>query len=140
MLRANAAQLLDRVNPLLERFRAECPGFAVRVNSGFRTPERNAQIPGAARNSKHMSAQAVDIGDASRELAVWCFLNRPALREFALWCEDPRATTTWIHFQSVPPKSGARFFIPNPEWAKKLSEPLSVESIRRWAVPPPVSR
>lgn len=83
-----------------------------------------------------IDAQAIDIGDISRELAIWCFLNGKALRECALWCEDPRATQTWVHFQSLPPKSGARFFIPSPEWAKKLmNEPLSVESIRRWAAP-----
>lgn len=115
----NAAVLLSRVNTLLARL-----GDDYKMTSGYRTPLHNARINGAPR-SHHMSGKAIDISDNSRELAKACILHQGWLEELGLWCEDPRATKNWVHFQSVPPRSGARFFIPTEEWAKKLTTPLT---------------
>lgn len=119
----NAATLLSRVNALLARVEGEH-----KMTSGYRSPLHNARINGAPK-SHHMSGKAIDISDNSKELAKACVKNQYWLEELGLWCEDPRATKNWVHFQSVPPRSGARFFIPNEEWAKKLTTPLTLEGL-----------
>ena len=50
---------LFRLCAILEaaRRRIDCP---LEVTSGYRGPARNAQTPGAARNSQHMYARAID--------------------------------------------------------------------------------
>lgn len=62
--------------------------------------------------SKHLKGQAVDIADSKKELADWCKNNQNLLEEFELWLEDLDSTVGWVHFQTVPPKSGKRFFKP----------------------------
>lgn len=131
MLEVNAIGLLAKVNLLLSYFKADHPDAVAPMNSGYRSPAYNATVPGAAPNSKHMLAQAIDIGDKSRALARWVVLNPEKLKQWALWCEDPRATPTWVHFQSVPPKSKARFYMPNAAAAAKFAgKPLTVDSFR----------
>lgn len=128
---ANAGGLLDKVNALLASFAGDYPLFTVHVNSGFRTVEHNATVPGAAPNSKHTTGQAIDIGDdRDRTLAVWCLNNVGVLAVIGLWCEDFRSTPTWCHFQCVPPGSGNRFFIPSAAAARELHGPLTVKSLQ----------
>ncbi len=62
--------------------------------------------------SKHLSGQAVDIADPKGELADWLMINDKKIEECRLWAEHPDYTKGWVHLQSVPPKSGRRFFIP----------------------------
>lgn len=62
--------------------------------------------------SKHLTGQAADVADPDGELAKWLKVNEVRLIESGLWCESPDYTKGWIHFQSVSPKSGRRFFIP----------------------------
>lgn len=82
------------------------------VHSGYRPPEINAVTPNAAKNSNHLVCRAVDIADEKGELAAWCLANLDLLEHFELWLEDPRFTPTWVHLQSVPPKSNSRVFQP----------------------------
>lgn len=128
---ASAGELLDRVNQLLFAFLKDHKDFVPRINSGYRTVAYNATVPGAAPNSNHTTGRAVDIGDnADRTLAKWCLLNYRQLADLRLWCEDPRATPTWVHFQSVPPRSGLRFYMPNAAAAAKFANtPLTTKSI-----------
>lgn len=131
---ANANLLLPRVDQLLVLFREEQPTFPFIMNSGLRTAARNMDIPGAAPNSKHLSGEAIDVADEkARTLARWCLLHYKDLALIGLWCEDLRATPTWVHFQCVPPKSGIRFFIPNAVAATKLAgEPLTDATIQKY--------
>jgi len=124
---ANAEGLLDKVNTLLSVFVNDNQDFVVRMNSGYRTVAHNATVLGAAPNSKHTTGQAIDIGDShARTLALWCLSNTGLLQTLGLYCEDMRATPTWVHFQSTPPVSRARFFIPTTDWAVKLAgKPLT---------------
>lgn len=62
--------------------------------------------------SKHLSGQAADVADPDGELANWLMINDKKLEQCRLWVEHPDFTKGWVHFQSVPPKSGKRFFIP----------------------------
>ena len=134
-LKLNAGILLPRVNQLLRAYETAYPGNGIKVSSGYRSPQRNAQIPGAAPNSLHMRALAVDIYDGpGRPLAMWLLANTAELQALDLYCEDFRATPTWCHIQCRRPNSGRLFFIPNMDWAKKLgSEPLTAETVLKWS-------
>lgn len=83
------------------------------VSSGWRPQSVNDSTSNAAKCSKHLTAEACDIWDAGRELAQWCLLNLDKVAACGLWCEDFRYTPTWVHFQTVPPKSGKRVYIPS---------------------------
>jgi hypothetical protein len=108
-----AKTTIDRANLLLTRFRQETGDtYARKVNSGWRPPAINASTPGAARKSKHMLGQAIDIDDDNGALDEWCLNNLDALEEVGLWLESPNATDGWCHLQIVPPRSGNRVFIP----------------------------
>jgi hypothetical protein len=39
-------------------------------------------------------------------------LGQRMLEEAGLFMESPSKTPRWVHFQTVPPKSGKRIFIP----------------------------
>lgn len=119
-----AQDLLNKVNAFLEHWDREA-----HMTSGYRSPEYNKTIKGAAPNSNHMSGKAIDISDSDKALAKFCIIKQQLLADYGLWCEDPRTTATWVHFQSVPPKSGKRFYIPSLSWAAKISGPLTVESL-----------
>ena len=104
---ANAEELLNRVNSLMVRF-----GEIRKIVSGWRPPEVNAKLPGAAINSKHITGQAVDLADPDGDLDQWCLDNPNELERFQLWLEHPATTKNVCHLQSVPPKSGKRVFYP----------------------------
>lgn len=106
-IEANAAELIARVNKLLESF-----GEDRMVNSGWRPPAVNASVRGAAVKSKHMLGLAVDLADPDGELDDWCMDNLGELERVGLWLEHPSATKNWCHLQSVPPRSGKRVFYP----------------------------
>jgi hypothetical protein len=115
-LRANAAVVVRKANDLL----ILAAGVYLNVDhitgtlvaSGWRPPEVNSKTPGAARASKHMTCQAIDINDDEGELDNWCMNNQDKLEEIGLWLEHPSATKGWCHLQTVPPKSGNRVFYP----------------------------
>lgn len=128
-IRRNAGLLLLLVNELLSEAAAEGvqPGIDAQthcaVASGWRPPGINAKTANAAKNSKHLSGDAIDIRDVrGRALAQWCLRNLDVLERLGLWMEDPRWTPTWVHLQRVPPGSGRRVYRPssNPPLAPPL--------------------
>ena len=106
-LRANAALTVARANALLER-----AGLAGIVNSGWRPHAINAAVPTASARSKHLTCQAIDLGDGDEALDTWCLRNLFVLEDLGLWLEHPDATPGWCHVQVVPPRSGQRVFMP----------------------------
>lgn len=84
------------------------------VSSGWRPPEVNAAVPGAAAKSKHMTGQAIDLYDPDGDLDDWCMSDggQKVLADLGLWLEHPSATKGWCHVQTVPPRSGRRVFYP----------------------------
>ena len=113
-IEANARETVLRVNKLLNH-----SGIVRRVASGWRPAAVNKATPGAAARSKHMLALACDLADADGQLDAWCMANLDDLKHIGLWLEHPNATKTkerfgegWCHVQTVPPKSGARVYMP----------------------------
>jgi hypothetical protein len=105
-LQANAQEQLRRVN----LFRAAY-GKPMIVNSGYRTPEHNAEI-GGAKNSSHCTCQAIDFRDNDGELKKYIAENPDILEKCDLYMEAPESTPTWVHLQSRAIPSGHRIFKP----------------------------
>jgi len=106
-LRGNARDIVERVNQLLQR-----AGIAAQISSGWRPAAINANVPGAARHSKHISCLAIDLHDREGALDAWCMAHLAVLEELGLWLEHPAATPGWCHLQTCPPRSGNRVFEP----------------------------
>lgn len=111
----NAIETVARTNRLLS-----LGGFVNhdQVSSGWRPKTVNDRTSNAGKNSRHIYGQAVDVTDTSRELARWAFTHQDFLVETGLWMEHPDWTWSqhgnhWVHFQTVPPGSGRRVFIPS---------------------------
>jgi len=62
--------------------------------------------------SNHLLAAATDFSDPNGVIHWWCRGNLDLLKELGLYIEDRGYTPTWIHIQSIPPKSGHQIFIP----------------------------
>ena len=110
-----AQETVKRANALMALFHEANPKAHVRrINSGWRPATLNARVPNAAMYSKHMSAQAIDIGDDDGQLDAWLMTipGQAALVAHGLWMEHPAATPRWTHLQIVPPGSGRRVFNP----------------------------
>src|SRR3990167_8931000 len=118
----NARITVDKANELLERAgRSDID----QVASGWRPASVNDATQNAARSSRHLTAEAVDLPDTDRILAGWCVDNLDSLKEIGLWMEDPRWTPTWVHLQVVPPKSGKLVYIPSSAPAKDPDFPVT---------------
>ena len=104
-IRVNAHDLVERVNRLLGLYGSTPP-----VNSGWRPKAVNDATPGAAKNSRHLTGQAVDLQDRDGKLKAWCMAHLDDLDRIGLWMEDGRDTRTWCHLQNVAPWSGVRIF------------------------------
>ncbi len=116
-IKDNLADLLVRVNKLRKAY-----GKPMRVTSGLRFMEDHlaiyakkgitdqSKIP---MRSKHLQGSACDFADPKGELQAFIKSRTEAeLEEFGLWYEEFSYSPNWLHAQSVPPKSGKRFFKP----------------------------
>ena len=104
---ANIANTISRVDAFL----MYCP-LPIIVSSGLRDPQAN-RVAGGAPSSLHLTGQAVDLVD--KDGMIWKFVldNMELAQHIGLWFEDKRWTPTWVHMQTLPPKSGKRIYIPN---------------------------
>lgn len=101
--------LLTRVNALYEAL-----GLPCELRSGHRVPTKTQELIAsghrAAKGGNHEQSLAVDVADpgnvADREL------SDELLEQYGLYREEPEKTDTWVHLQSVPPRSGHRTFVP----------------------------
>lgn len=66
-VQANLAQLCETI---LEPVRGHF-GRPLKVHSGYRTPEHNAEIPGASRSSDHPAGRAADFHLVPHEGELW---------------------------------------------------------------------
>lgn len=103
----NLEELKRRMNVVRSAY-----GQPMLVTSGLRTQQDQMRINPKAPKSKHIMGKACDISDRSGALKAWILANVEILESAGLWCEDFAHTPTWVHFQSEPPRSGKRFFIP----------------------------
>lgn len=105
-LQKNGNDLLIKLN----KFRAEYNKPMI-VSSGYRTPADNTAANGA-KASAHMSLQACDFRDADGKIKEFIAKDPAVLERCELYMESPAFTSTWVHLQSRPTKSGNRVFIP----------------------------
>lgn len=112
----NLAILLDRINQVRVAY-----GKPMTVTSGYRSLSDHLRIYAEKgitdqskipMKSKHLSGQAVDIYDPDGALKNWAMLHMDLMEKVEFWFEDFTVTTTWVHFQVVPPGSGKRVFMP----------------------------
>lgn len=102
----NAAQTLAGVNYLRGLY-----GRPLSVSSGYRPGSYNKKA-GGAKNSSHLSCEAIDIADPTGHFAKWCILNLNEVKNAGLYLEDPDHTPGWVHLQTRAPMSRNRIFIP----------------------------
>ena len=105
-LAVNAAQLLSAINYIRGVY-----GKPLSVSSGYRPGVFN-RAAGGAKNSSHMTCEAIDLRDSDGEFAQWCLDNLDELEKAGLYMEDPSHTPGWVHLQSRAPRSGKRVFLP----------------------------
>jgi uncharacterized protein YcbK (DUF882 family) len=107
----NLATLLERMNELRAIY-----AKPMIITSGLRSDEKQQELikqgKSTARVSKHLSGNACDVADKDGSLGKWILENEEILVRIGLWCEHPSATNGWVHFQTMPPMSGKRFFMP----------------------------
>lgn len=103
----NLDELLIKINKVRQLY-----AKPMTITSGLRSMADQQRINPKAPKSKHIMGQACDVLDIDKAIAKWCHANVAALEEIGLWCEDTAYTKNWVHFQTVPPRSGKRFFIP----------------------------
>jgi hypothetical protein len=97
-IRANANELLLRVNGLLVDL-GRSP-IEEGVNSGWRPQSVNAQTPGAAAHSSHMTGEAVDLTDAKGEIDAAIMAHPELLKKHKLNLEHPDSTPGWCHLDT----------------------------------------
>ena len=109
----NLTQLLTKINIIRTAY-----AKPMTVSSGLRDLEDHKRIYASKgipddkipMGSRHLKGQAVDIADPNGKLYKWCKSNEAVLIQAGLYCEE--GTKGWVHFQTVPPKSGKRWFLP----------------------------
>jgi hypothetical protein len=117
---ANAEKTVAQVNSLLAVMEAEGlqleahPVSQSLVSSGWRPPQINRQVKGAAPKSKHMTGEAVDLYDPEGDIDNFLMSGQGqrVLASLGLYIEHPSATKSWSHIQIVPPRSQSRVFYP----------------------------
>ena len=117
---ANAEKTVKLVNSLLAVMEAEGmkleahPVSQSLVSSGWRPPQINRQVKGAAPKSKHMTGEAVDLYDPEGDIDNFLLsgAGQRVLASLGLYIEHPSATKSWSHIQIVPPRSQLRVFYP----------------------------
>lgn len=115
----NLEELLVKLNHLRSAY-----GKPLRVTSGYRSMQRHlaiyaakgitdqSKIPMQSRHLYGFSADLVPIEDDIKHLHDWINQNVKLMEEIGLYFEAFEYSPQWLHCQSVPPKSGKRFFKP----------------------------
>ena len=119
-IRQEAERTVECVNKLLRGLSAasvetpRSPRTGSVLTSGWRPPEVNEAIPGAAPRSHHIWGRAADIYDPEGEIDDYLMTTegQELLTKLGLWMEHPSATKGWCHVQTRPPRSGRRVFYP----------------------------
>ncbi len=115
---ANLLILLEKVNKIRNLY-----NVPMTITSGYRSPGDQIRIykekmgdkfdiSKIPMKSKHLVGSACDIHDPDKKLQGWILNNIKVFEDLGLYMEDFNSTSNWVHIQTVPPKSGKRFFIP----------------------------
>ncbi len=92
------------------------------ITSGLRTLDDQKKIdrhllgpggkPKGPRKSQHLLGNACDVSDPTGELYWFCLDHMDLIHTLGVYLEDKSFTPRWVHFQTVPPRSGNRIFLP----------------------------
>lgn len=113
-LKDNGIILINKVNQLL----TDLGVSKVKVSSGFRPSNVNANVPNSAKKSAHMTCKAVDLlDDADQSLGLLIASKPDLLRKYGLFMEDLNSTkgkyTNWVHLDFIDrPDRPSRIFKP----------------------------
>lgn len=107
-----ATKLLKATNSLLgELLGSEAGRTEVALSSGWR-PKRYAREIGLSPRSNHCFGRALDMIDLGNKFYHKIELNLELLVRRGMAMEHVSATPTWLHLQSVLPRSGNTIFYP----------------------------
>jgi hypothetical protein len=81
------------------------------VSSGFRTSDANHKANGA-KNSAHITGEAVDIEDKDWKIANLINNDVGLLDRFDLYMENTHYSPGWVHLSTRKTLSGRRVFVP----------------------------
>lgn len=109
----NLALLSGKLNAFMADYR-----YPLAINSGLRDQALQKKVNPLAPKSNHLLGLAADIHDEANKLLEYVLSNLEKARDLGLFFENPNWTPTWVHIQSVAPKSGHRFFIPDSSPSK----------------------
>jgi hypothetical protein len=129
----NARRTLEVVNAVLAAMAEDGVDLAgVHVASGWRPPGVNAETANHAEHSKHLTAEACDLGDLpDRRLCSWALANPQKLWDAGVRAiERPQWTPSWLHLQTVAPPSGHFLYIPSTDRPKVAALPGELETPR----------
>lgn len=105
-LEKNLTKLLEALNKFRKIY-----GKPLIVSSGYRPGEYNKKA-GGAKNSAHLTCEAVDFHDSDDKIKEFVVKNPKILEDCSLFMEDPSKTDNWIHLQIRIVTSGKRIFKP----------------------------
>jgi uncharacterized protein YcbK (DUF882 family) len=115
----NLEELLVKLNHLRAAY-----GKPLRVTSGYRSLQKHlavyaakgitdqSKIPMQSRHLYGFAADLVPIEDDIKHLHDFINNNIGLMSDIGLYFEAFEYSPQWLHCQSVPPKSGKRFFKP----------------------------
>lgn len=100
----NGDKLLVQINRLQDLMQVQFT-----VSSGYRPGTYNVKA-GGAKNSTHLTCEAIDLHDDDGMIKHKLQSNVHILEEHGLYMESPVHTPGWCHLQTRPTRS--RIFIP----------------------------
>lgn len=104
---ANLEDLCEKLNEIRKAY-----GKPMVINSGLRSQADQQRINPSAPKSKHLTGQAADIKDSDGAFWQFCMDNMDLMEQLGIYFEDRAATPSWVHCQTVAPRSGKRIFKP----------------------------
>lgn len=89
-------------------------GKPFHITSGLRDQAQQDALIAAGKSnapkSLHLKGLAGDIADPSGQLYDWAKANEQILAYVGIFCEERMGG--WLHCQTLPPRSGKRWFFP----------------------------
>jgi hypothetical protein len=111
-IQENAENLVKLVNALFTEIEILTgKNITLNITSGWRPSKYSKEI-GTSVRSAHVMGQAIDIADLGNKKFNLLEVNLNLLKIKGMAMEHKSATRSWLHLQSVLPRSGNTIFYP----------------------------